>query len=73
MYSPKNFIIVSTNLTPDLLSQLIFRSIFANLATLFSHPIFLPLGTHFTKSVDIVNDCYILSFRSNPYQQCTIN
>ena len=65
--------IVSTTLTSDLLGQLIFRLIFTNFATIFSHSTFSSFGTHFMKSADIVNENYILSFRSHPKQQCRAN
>ena len=48
--------IISTTLTPELLGQLIFRSIFTNVATLFSHSTFSSFGTHFIKSADIVDE-----------------
>ena len=41
---------VCTNLTPDLLSQLISRSIFTIFATMFSHSIFSSFDTNFIKN-----------------------
>ena len=66
MAGTMGLMIVSTTLTSDLLSQLIFRLIFTNFATIFSHSTFSSFGTHFMKSADIVNEICILSFRSHP-------
>ena len=58
--------IVTTTLTSDLLIQLILRPIFTNFATIFSHSSFSSFSTHFMKTADIVNEIYMLSFRSHP-------